>query len=330
MNRKRRFGRRRSYFEGWYLKHQTKGCSIAFIPAFHTDRKGKRTASVQVITENGAWNFPFDEKECQVAKKGFCVKMGKNLFSEKGISVCLCNENISITGTLHYSPFTKLETDMMGSFRFVPFMQCRHGVLSMSHQIKGNLVINEKSCDFAGGTGYVEMDSGSSFPDSYTWTQCSDWSGKQDCSLMASAASIPFGLFQFKGCICAIWYHGKEYRLATYRGARVTKDTETELIIRQGRYRLSVRRLWEEENRSRKDDSRQEDCHGQKTEAQMTGDQQLRAPVQGSMSRMIKENISCTVHYCFMSGRRVIFDFTAEKASFESAGKDCAESSFQL
>ena len=45
--------RRRSYFEGWYLKHQTQsGRALSLIPALHIDAEGRRTASLQVITEN--------------------------------------------------------------------------------------------------------------------------------------------------------------------------------------------------------------------------------------------------------------------------------------
>ena len=44
--------RRRSYFEGWYLKHQTQsGRALSLIPALHIDAEGRRTASLQVITE---------------------------------------------------------------------------------------------------------------------------------------------------------------------------------------------------------------------------------------------------------------------------------------
>jgi len=32
--------KRRSYFEGWYLKHQNAERTVAVIPAFHLDKKG--------------------------------------------------------------------------------------------------------------------------------------------------------------------------------------------------------------------------------------------------------------------------------------------------
>lgn len=302
------FRKKRSYFEGWYLKHQKKNVSIAFIPAFHVDAEGRRTASIQVITGEESHNFPFEEKDFKVSKKKFCVKIGNNLFSKRGIRVELEKEGFCVSGTLDYSSFAELGTDIMGPFRLIPFMQCSHGVLSMIHQLRGTLTINGKSYDFTGGTGYVEKDFGSSFPDCYTWTQCSDWTGKQDCSLMASAADIPFGLLRFKGCICAVWYHGKEYRLATYKGARIVRDTADELVIEQGKYLLSVHR------------KRTGGSYTDRESGPVQEDRGLLAPRRGSMRRMIKENIACTVHYCFMAGDQVLFDFTADRASFESAG----------
>lgn len=290
------FHKRKAYFEGWYLKHQKGDCSIAFIPAYHIDKEGNRTASIQVITNKGSYHFPFMEKDFSVSRRHFCVKIGNNLFSENGISVDLENQEIKIAGTIHYSSFTMLRSDIMGPFCFVPFMQCNHGVLSMLHSLKGSLNINGQDYDLRDGVGYVEKDFGSSFPGFYTWTQCSDWTGKQDCSLMVSAADIPFGPFTFTGCICAVWYHGKEYRFATYLGARVVRNTEKELWIRQGRYRLYIRRLSD------------------------SGHKPLYAPDSGSMNRIIKENIACRVHYRLTAGKKVIFDFTSHRASYEYVG----------
>ena len=50
----------------------------------------------------------------------------------------------------------------MGPFRFIPFLQCRHGVVSMSHKTKGSIQINGDSINFHGGRGYAEKDCGCS------------------------------------------------------------------------------------------------------------------------------------------------------------------------
>ncbi|TCL54258.1 tocopherol cyclase-like protein [Kineothrix alysoides] len=309
MNNFRGGHRKKAYFEGWYLKHQKDNTSIAFIPAFHVSENGKRTASVQVVTEEGAYCFSFEEKEFYASKKQFYVKINHNVFSEGGISVNLRNENVTITGTLYYSPFTGLLSDIMGPFRFLPFMQCRHGILSMLHSISGRILINGREYDFSNGTGYVEKDCGSSFPRFYTWIQCSGWTGKRDCSLVVSAAHIPFGCFTFTGCICAILYQGREYRLATYTGARIAKNTENTLIINQGKYKLEIYKVWEEAKENGK-------SAGAKEKRLL-----LYAPQKGSMCRKIEENIACAVRCRFTASGKKIFDFTDDRASFEYVGK---------
>lgn len=295
----RGFRKKNSYFEGWYLKHQSKDHAIAFIPAFHIDESGKKTASIQVITREGSYHFPFEENHFFASSKRFYVKIGHNVFSDEGISVELKNEEIEITGTIRYSSFIKLHSDIMGPFHYIPFMQCSHGILSMNHGLSGRILIDGIEYDFSKGIGYIEKDYGTSFPKYYTWSQCSDWTRKQDCSLTAAAAHIPFGIVTFTGCICAVWYHGKEYRIATYLGAHIVEHTKNKLIIKQNKYELQIIRLdTEKENK--------------KT------DRNLYAPQRGSMHRIIKENIACRVRYRFIKSKKLIFDFISDKASFEN------------
>lgn len=49
----------KDYFKGWYFKCSNDAQTIAFIPAFH--RSGhNETASLQIITDDAAFNLPFD------------------------------------------------------------------------------------------------------------------------------------------------------------------------------------------------------------------------------------------------------------------------------
>ena len=60
---------------------------------------------------------------------------------------------------------------------------------------------------------------------------------------MLSVATIPTLLGSFTGCICALVHEGHEYRLATYRGARVEHWSCGGAVIRQGRWLLKVELL---------------------------------------------------------------------------------------
>lgn len=107
----------------------------------------------------------------------------------------------------------------MGPFRYVPFLQCRHSVFSMRHSVHGQFCVNGTTYIFQNATGYIEGDRGYSFPRKYAWTQCSFPGG----ALMLSIADIPFCGFHFTGIISIVHLQGKEYRLATYLGAKADK-----------------------------------------------------------------------------------------------------------
>lgn len=51
---------------------------------------------------------------------------------------------------------------------------------------------------------------------------------------MLSIAHIPFLGGAFTGCICALMFAGREYRLATYRGMRILTLTDNTVRLRQG------------------------------------------------------------------------------------------------
>ena len=280
------------YFEGWYFKHQNpQGQTLALIPAFHIDREGHCTASLQVISKNQTWWLEYPEAQLQVSRQPFQVQIGASSFGGQGIDLHIQQDNLSLCGSLHYGPFTALRSDIMGPFRFFAGMQCAHGVVSMGHSLSGALELNGKRLDFSDGIGYTETDRGRSFPSKYLWTQCV-WGGPERGSLMLAIAAIPLPVGGFTGCICSVLYHGQEYRLATYRGAKIEKWSPSGAVIRQGQYRLEVELLNERR-------------------------QALRAPVEGRMERTIHESLCAEVRYRFWCGHNLLFQHTDPNASFE-------------
>ena len=280
------------YFEGWYFKHQNpQGQTLALIPAFHIDREGHCTASLQVISKNQTWWLEYPEAQLQVSRQPFQVQIGASSFGGQGIDLHIQQDNLSLCGSLHYGPFTALRSDIMGPFRFFAGMQCAHGVVSMGHSLSGALELNGKRLDFSDGIGYTETDRGRSFPSKYLWTQCV-WGGPERGSLMLAIAAIPLPVGGFTGCICSVLYHGQEYRLATYRGAKIEKWSPSGAVIRQGQYRLEVELLNEQR-------------------------QALHAPVEGRMERTIHESLCAEVRYRFWHGDNLSLQHTDSNASFE-------------
>ena len=284
--------RKDPYFEGWYFKHQNpQGQTLALIPAFHIDREGRRTASLQIISRDQAWWLEYPQAQLQVSRQPFQAQVGLSSFGSQGIDLHIQQDGFSLNGALRYGSFTTLRSDIMGPFRFFAGMQCAHGVISMGHSLEGALELNGECLDFSGGTGYIETDRGRSFPSKYLWTQCV-WGGPERSSLMLAIAAIPLPVGGFTGCICSVLYHGQEYRLATYRGAKIEKWSPSGAVIRQGQYRLEVELLNEQR-------------------------QALRAPVEGRMERTIHESLCAEVRYRFWHGDNLSLQHTDSNASFE-------------
>ncbi len=282
-------GKRRSYFEGWYLKQQNETGTVAFIPAFHVDEAGRVSASLQVVGDGSAFWLPFPEQEFHANRGEFLVRLGNSVFSRRGCRLDVHARGCELEGALSFGPFTPPRYDIMGPFCFVPFLQCRHSVFSLYHRVNGTLTLNGKSMTFRNGSGYLEGDRGSSFPKRYVWTQCS----RGGNSVMLSVADVPFGGRSFTGCIGSLFVDGKEHRVATYLGAGVEEIGDGGVLLKQGSLTLRVTLL-------------------------QYRPLALRAPAGGSMTRTIRESAACRVRYRCTVGDRVWFDFTDDRASFES------------
>lgn len=287
-------GRHRTFFEGWYFRHQNGRETLAVIPAYHVDQKGWASASIQVITNSAAWSIPYPASLFHANEACLGVRIGKNRFSASGISLDLSGPGLALRGELRYGPFSPPAGDIMGPFRFLPGMECRHGVLSLGHRVEGSVLLNGRKLDFSGGTGYLEKDWGSSFPQTYLWSQCNRF-GPVPCSIFLSAASIPLpGGPSFTGCIASVLLRGREYRLATYCGARVLALGPKGAVLRQGSMILRADLL----------------------EAQA---RPLLAPAAGGMTRTIHESAACRVRYRFRCENRLLLDLTSRQAGFEWA-----------
>lgn len=284
------------YFEGWYIKHQNKGRTIAFIPAFHVNETGKKSASLQVVTDTEAYYFEYPASEFEAFEQSFFVRLGKSSFSRAGCHIDIHEPELTIQGDILYGPFQEIRGDIMGPFAYLPYMQCSHGIVSMGHTLSGGLFVNGTIVDFSGGAGYIETDRGRSFPKEYLWTQCNIFGG-EDVSIMASCADIPIGKKAFRGCICSVRHHGTEYRLATYRGVNIDLYAPKSLILSQGSHQLRISLL---------------------EEHPLT----LRCPVSGAMDGRIRESAACKVRYEFLEHGTALFDLTSDRASFEFVGAD--------
>lgn len=245
-------------------------------------------AFIQVITQEDSYHTDYP---LSAYRKDKHLQIGDNIFSLNGISLSIHHKNIEITGHLRYDEITPIGGDIMGPFRLFP-MQCRHTIVSMNHQLKGSVFLNGKEIDFTGGKGYIEGDSGRSFPKSYTWIHCNDFD--QNCSIMASVAHIPFFFLRFWGCICVVCLNGVEYRLATYHRARILHRDARQLVLAQKDLTLRILFL------------------------QPHSGHTLVAPIKGKMARIIREVPSSPAYFEFRQGNRILFQAKSLFASYEN------------
>ncbi|HBA46487.1 MAG TPA: hypothetical protein DCZ91_01520 [Lachnospiraceae bacterium] len=273
------------WFYGWYFKCQSDTQTLAVIPAVHRTQ-GKETCSIQIITEECSWTVSLPAEAFRW--KGKTLFIGRNRFGEEGVCLAVCEPGLRIKGKLEFGPLFPLKYDIMGPFSLVPFLECRHSVWSMKHAVRGTVHINGTEYSFDGAEGYWEGDRGRSFPKEYIWTQCSFPEG----ALMLSVADVPLAGFHFRGIIAIVLLDGREYRLATYLGAKTIKIRYGMVRVVQGSLELEARLL------------------------ERTG-KPLKAPVGGHMVRTIHESAACRAEYRFRRKGSTLLDFETDRASFE-------------
>lgn len=299
------WGKTSRYFEGWYFKLLNKDGSEAFaiIPGIAMDEEGNRQSFIQVLDGKKKLaryhKFPFEDFSAE--KNAFEISIGNNFFSPNSIKLDI----EELQGELRFSnnipwPKSIWSPGIMGPFSFVPFMECYHGIVSMNHEIAGQLLVNGKSIDFNGGKGYLEKDWGKSFPSSYIWLQTNHFS-EENISLKCSVAKIPWLGSSFIGFIAGFWWKDRLIRFTTYNQSTRNKtyaDIKHVIIALENRqYLLEIYALRDAPTA-------------------------LASPILGLMDGRIEETMNAVVHVTLTEKKsgKVVFDDKGLHAGLEVAG----------
>lgn len=273
--------RRKNYFEGWYFKHVSADLKQvwSFIPGISLSRENSH-AFIQVI--NGITGdtqvHEYKLSEFFGSSKDLDVRLGGSYFGTGGISLEIRNNSHELNGEISYSspdlyPSSLFNPGIMGWYSFVPFMECKHGVVSMQHKLSGALEIDNQTVDFDGGTGYIEKDWGSSFPESWIWLHCNTFNNSRS-SFTFSVAKIPWLGSYFIGFISYLRLEDRMINFSTWSRASIEKlvykDNKLTLRLSNKKYLLEIEALNNQAG-------------------------QLKAPVKGSMDRIIKETVDASV-----------------------------------
>jgi hypothetical protein len=300
--------KRKSYFEGWYFKciSADRRHAIALIPGLAIDPQGRRHSFIQIINaaSGKTWYHEYPADAFAAASHTLQVQVGPSTFDRTGLDLGIDTPAGRASGQLRFDqvrpfPVSTWRPSIMGPFQFLPFMECYHAIIHLSHQLRGTLTIDGEVLDFNGGAGYIEKDYGRSFPSSYLWLQASHFKSG-DASFVFSRARIPFLGREFPGFFAYLSnFQDLELRFATYNHSELT-DWQVDPVqgICSGRLRGPAGTL--------------------DFSARMAGGGRLRAPVDGLMDREIVESITATVQVRFTDREgKVRFDSQSGEAGME-------------
>jgi hypothetical protein len=302
--------KRKKYFEGWYFKMVSKaGDSIlSVIPGISLSETGEeKHAFIQLINGITAQTsyFKFPINQFSFSSNGLELKIGDNYFSKDKLKLNLNNSETAVSGEvemfdhIEYSSDGILDFGIMGWYRFVPFMECYHGVVSLTHNLKGSISINNGMFDFNKGKGYIEKDWGSSMPSAWIWIQSNNFY-KSESSFMLSIANIPWMKNSFTGFLGYFYDGSKLYRFATYLSTKL--------------------RLEFEENDTVKIELKNKD-YSFSVKAKSSSSGLLKAPLNGAMDRRIPESIDAILEITVKDNEgNIIMDDFSEITGLEMVG----------
>jgi len=294
----------KNYFEGWYFKHVSHNLDnvYSFIPGISLNPNNPH-AFIQIINgltgkthyiEYPISSFSFD-------KSTFRVTIGDSVFTSDFMHLNIDSQQIVAKGMLHYSngvkyPRSTFSPGIMDWYSFVPFMECKHGVVSVSHRIEGSLQINSENINFSGGKGYIEKDWGKSFPESWIWLQSNTFA-KSDACIMISIAKIPWLGHYFTGFLGFLYFNGTFYPFSTYNKSQITALNFTDEMLTLS-FKSKHQHL--------------------KISAALKKTGILLAPEAGVMSRRIKESVDSEFEVRLTDNKgNELFHDTASRAGLE-------------
>jgi tocopherol cyclase len=294
----------KNYFEGWYFKHVSSDLDhvFSFIPGISLTRDEPH-AFIQVINgitgKTDYISYPIDQFTWK--KNRLHLKIGDSVFTDKYIDLNIDCEKLNISGHVDYDKIIKypgslFSPGIMGWYSFVPYMECKHGIVSVNHNLKGNIILNGKLIDLNGGKGYIEKDWGTSFPEIWIWIQSNNFNNPET-SFTFSLAKIPWlGRF-FMGFISFLYLNGKFILFSTYNNSVIVQtehdSTSITLTLKNKKTTLKITVV--------------KNSFGE-----------LRAPASGDMSRRIKESIDSTIELSLHDNDgKLIYEDKGKRAGLE-------------
>src|SRR5699024_6427000 len=144
---------------------------ISFIPSIHRN-KNDSYAMLQCVLASldtdGNWTvetdyISYDRSQFIAENEPFKLSIGENIFWEDKIKINFYGSQFNIKGEVRHHNLRKLPStffspDIMGPFSYLPGLTCIHSIISLDHELEGDLEINQVPTSFSNGRGYIEKD----------------------------------------------------------------------------------------------------------------------------------------------------------------------------
>ncbi len=298
------------YFEGWYYKQVSgdEGVTLSFIPGISYNDEDPH-AFIQCIykdrnNHHQTFYFRYVLEAFHYKEHPFEVRIGKCFFSKETMHIHLEQEGMTIEGTIRFGPLkdlkrTLISPNIMGYFNYIPQLECRHEVVSMTHWLEGYIQMGEEIIDFTYGKGYIEKDWGQSFPEKYLWIQTNHFP-KEDMSFCCSIATVPVFGTTIEGFFANLVIGDEQYRFATYNGSKVIilpyDGEQFRILMKNKKYTLKIR-------------------------GRLTQGEALVAPSNGRMSYTIREALTTRIEVVLKEkNNRILLKTEANVCGIENVG----------
>lgn len=166
------------FFIGWYNKFTLKdNRSCVIIAGFIKDKKKKPFGFIQYFDNQSKTSeyqtFPYEQ--CKIDYRNQIVALGSNTISLEYIAVNLkgIDANFRINNAQPYT-FNRLGKNILGPLHYIPFVECKHAIMTLSSDFTGSITKGLKTNNVF-GTCYQEKDWGKSFPEKYFWVHANSF-----------------------------------------------------------------------------------------------------------------------------------------------------------
>ena len=287
-----------TYFEGWYYKLVGVGRAFALIPGVSRapDDPHSFVQLIDGIAGSSAYHrYPL--QSFLADRDRFRVAVGGSSFSLEHLEARLDGFEANLRfdrPTLWRG--TLLQPGTMGWYSFVPFMECKHGIIVMDAAARGTVCGEPWE-----GRLYVEKDYGRSFPNAWVWLQTNSFDST-GVSVTCSIANVPFVGGAFTGFLAGISVDGELFKFTTYAGSRIER---LDVLDRS----VDIELAGPHDRRLRISATREPGA-------------ELRSPRDGAMRGRIVETLSSRVDVKLESQGRLIFEGTGRSAGLEVVGAD--------